>query len=426
MLNIRRLLTGIILRGVDILNHVLGVDVRSMAKNATIVTVSYGISILRGLVTGYLVARLFPRELYGQYQFILSSVGAVGVIGLPGIINSLNRAVARGEKGVILPTARIQFAIASIAACILLATIPFLPTERQSLWPLFLLTALLFPVQQTASSIYTAVTVGKVKFDLALKANIIWSSITVLCVLGIIFFKPSAVLLYTVMTAVPALTYLWFSRSEIEAVTPEPKVNHIIKYGIQLTLISLPISLSWYVDKLMISALFGLNQLAVFTVGILIPEQMKTFAKELLPVSFAAQARGENTSKRRQRLIVAVVRATLIFSIGIAVYIAAAPWIYGFFFPNYPEAVFLTQLAAAMLIVQPSSLLTQYLEAQAMLPELRRTQWISAGVFVLSLVTLIPAFGLPGAVVARGMLRLSYAACSLWVLLRMPEETSQT
>lgn len=422
MPNIRTILAGLVLRGVDVLSRMLGVEVRSLAKNATIVTVSYGISVVRGFVTGYLVARLFPRELYGQYQFILSSVGAVSVIGLPGIINALNRAVARGEKGVIIPTARIQFAIASITSVLLLCSIPFLPAERQSLWPLFLLTALLFPVQQTASSVYTAVTVGKVQFDLALKANIIWSSIAVTSVLGIIFLEPSAVLLYTAMTAIPTLTYLWFSRNQIEHTKPEPKVGHIIKYGAQLTLISLPISLSWYIDKLMISALFGLNQLAVFTVGILIPEQAKTFAKELLPVSFALQARGEDTVKRRRRLIGAVARATLIFSVGVAAYIVAAPWIYGFFFPNYPEAVFLTQLAAAMLVVQPSSLLTQYLEAQAMLPELRRTQWISAGVFIVSLVTLIPNFGLPGAVVARGMLRLSYAVCSLWVLLRMPEE----
>ncbi len=418
--NIRRSVTGLILKGFDFLNKLLGVDVRFFAKNATIVTVSYAVSIVRGVITGYLVARLFPRELYGQYQFILSMVGTVGVMSLPGVIVSLSRAVARGEKGVTLPVARIQCDIAIVASCVLVGIIPFLPPDRQGLWPLFLLAAILFPVSQTASSIFSAVTVGKSRFDIGLKANIAWSAGTALCVSLILYIHPSSALLYVTMTALPALSYLWFGRKVLEDGKRTAEIGPIVRYGIQLTLASLPVSLSWYVDKLLISAIFGLNQLAVFSIGILLPEQVKTFAKELLPVSFAAQAQGEDSNKRRRRLISAVGRATLIFSLGVVAYIVAAPWIYGFFFPNYPEAVFLTQLAAATLITQPAALLTQYLEAQAMLKELRYTQWISAGVFLLSLVTLIPLYGLPGAVLSRGILRLSYAACSLWCLLREP------
>ncbi len=416
-LNIRRSVTGLILKGFSVLNSLLGVDVRFFAKNVTIVTVSYAVSILRGIVTGYLVARLFPRELYGQYQFILSMVGAVGVISLPGVITSLSRAVARGEKGVILPVARIQCGIAIIASCILVSIIPFLPPDRQELWPLFLLAAILFPLSQTASSIFTAVTVGKSRFDIGLKANIAWSSATAVSALLIILIHPSSALLYVTVTAMPALAYLWFGGRVVDREETQKSVAPIIRYGIQLTLISLPISLSWYVDKLLISAMFGLNQLAIFSIGILLPEQVKTFTKELLPVSFAAQAQGEDSTKRRRKLIAAVGRATLLFSLGIVAYILAAPWIYGFFFPNYPEAVFLTQLSAATLLVQPASLLTQYLEAQAMIKELRWTQWISTGVFLLSLFTLIPLYGLPGAVLARGLLRLTYALCSGYFLL---------
>lgn len=404
--------------------RLLGFDVRFFAKNATIVTISYGVTVLRGLITGYLVARIFPRELYGQYQFILTAVGTVGAISLPGIINALSRAVARGEKGVIIPVARIQFCIALVAAMILLGAIPFLPEERKMLWPLFVLAAVIFPVSQTASTLFTAVTVGNARFDVSLKANIAWSSVMAIATLGIIFLHPSAALLYTAATTLPALSYLWFSRPLVERTTPEPTVRHIIQYGIQLTLVSLPVSLSWYIDKLMISALFGLNQLAVFTVAILIPEQAKSLTKELFPISFSIQSKGEDTFHRRKRLIHAVFRATLLFSIGIVAYIIAAPWIYSLLFPNYPEAIFLSQLAAAMLIMQPTALTTQYLEAQAMLSALRKTQWISASVFAASLVILIPLWGLAGAILCRGILRLTYAACSIYFLMTTPPQKS--
>jgi O-antigen/teichoic acid export membrane protein len=420
MRNLRTLLTGWILRGFDLLNKLLGVNVRYFAKNATIMTFSYGISIMRGLITGYLVARMFPRELYGQYQFILSMAGTVGVLSLPGLVSATGRAIARGEQGIIMPIARIQFAIALIGSAVLLLIVPFLPQERASLWPLFVLAAMLFPVSQTASGVFSAATIGKTRFDVALKANMAWSSVMAASALAIIFLHPSAALLYAAGTGLPALAYLWFSRKLINHNEPRAPIKHILKYGVQLTLVSLPVSLSWYVDKLMISSLFGLNQLAVFSVGIQIPEQMKTLAKELLPVSFAVQAQGDDTMKRRMRLMSATARGTALFAIGIAVYIVAAPYLLAIVYPNYPEAVFLSQLAAITLIAQPATLLTQYLEAQAMIKPLQWTQWFSAAVFVVSLVTLIPAFGLPGAVIARGMLRLSYSLCAIFCMFVLP------
>ena len=403
-----------------LLKRVFGIDVSFFAKNAFIVTVSYGISIARGFVAGYLVARLFPREMYGQYQFILSSVGMIGVFGLPGVINSLGRAVARGEKGVIVPVARFQFLIALITSAGIVSMTFFLPENRQELWPLFLLAAALFPVSQVASTIFTGITVGKSRFDVSLRANLTWSTLMVIAALGILFGYPSTALLYAAAVGLPAITYLAYSIRFLGRVTPEPSVRHIIRYGVQLTLVSLPLSLSWYVDKLMISGMMGLNQLAVFSVGILIPEQFKSLAKELLPVSFAVQARGDDSLARRRRLLFATGRATLIFSVGIAAYIVLCPWIFALLFPNYPEAVFLSQLSALTLITFPGALLTQYLEAQAMLPELRKTQWISAGVFIVSLLTLIPAFGLAGAVLARGVLRLSTTVCGVYFLSRKP------
>lgn len=319
-----------------------------------------------------------------------------------------------------MPVARIQFLLSLVGSAALLIMIPFLPTERAALWPLFVLAALLLPVSQTAGSMFLSVTVGKARFGKALYANLIWSTAMVLATLLILFLHPSAALLFCMGTGLPALTYLWFSRPLIQHVSPPPSVRHILRYGIQLTLASLPLTLSWYLDKLLISSLMGLNQLAVFSVAILLPEQIKTWAKELLPVSFAVQARGNDSRERRMRLLRAVGRSTLLFLLGIVGYVLLAPLIFTIFFPNYPEAVFLSQVAALMLITVPSSLFTQYLEAQAMLPALRATRWFAAAVYCLSLIILIPAYGLLGAVLARGMLRIAYSLSALYCLLWIP------
>jgi O-antigen/teichoic acid export membrane protein len=412
-----RLITERILRWT---NAVLGLNVRMFAKDAAIVTTGHGVSVLRGIVTGYLVARLFPREAYGSYQFILSIMGMIGIIAIPSLAQSLGRAVARGKDGAILPVLRRQLQICLVGSALLLGSIPFLQYfDRGNLWPLFVMAAVLFPVSQVALTVFHGIVVGKRRFDISLKSNIAWSIAMVIVTLGIIFLHPSASLLFVAVTALPAISYLFLVRGLVPRKGDEAEAAAVMTYGIQLTLAQLPILLSWYVDKLIITAYLGLNQLAIFSVAILIPEQVKTWAKELLPVSFAVQARGDDTFARRKRLIRAVGSSTAVFLLGIAAYVVLAPWIFPLLFPNYPEAVILSQVAALTLITQPSALLSQYIEAQAMLPAIRRTQWISAIIFLLSLVILIPTLGLLGAVLARGTLRLSYALCSLWFLLTM-------
>ncbi len=402
------------------LARLLGTNVRFLARNMTLVSLSHVIGLFRGLVTGYLVARLFPREMYGQYQFLLSVAGAVTVFGVPGIGNALGRAVARGERGMVLPVAGRQFLIALIGSLLLLGVLFFLPPQQAHLWPLFVVAAALFPAARVANDVFHALTVGKSRFDTALRATLTWNGAAVVATLVILAVRPSALLLYVTMIAFPLLAYAWFSRPLLDRTDPPASVGPIVRYGAELTLISLPSTLSMYVDKLLISSMLGLNQLAIFTIALLIPDQVKGWMKALLLVSFAVQARGEDTPQRRRRLLRAVGRMMLLFLIAILVYILLAPTLFALLFPNYPEAVLLSQLFSVTLLAIPSTLIGQYMEAQGMLPALRRSQWLSSAVFVLATVTLIPAYGLLGAVGARGILRLSYACCTWYFFLRTP------
>ncbi len=159
----------------------------------------------------------------------------------------------------------------------------------------------------------------------------------------------------------------------------------------------------------------------MFSVALLIPEQVKTWGKELLPVGLVRQARGGDTVDRRRRLLWIVLMLTLLTGLGVAIYVAAAPVIFHLLFPNYPDAVLPTRIAALTLLALPSSLFLQYLEAQGLLHELSISHWISAAVFVLSLLLLVPTLGIVGAVLARGCLRLSYVGCSTWFLMQPPQ-----
>jgi len=403
-----------------------GIDAHYLAKNGFIVTSGHAVSILRGLVTGYLVARMFPRELYGQYQLILSIMGAVSAFGLSDLSKAVSRAAAKGNVAVAPTVAKYHVLFCLLGSGMLLAGIAVLPYfGREELWPLLLAGAVLFPLSQVSTVFFGGLAIGQGKFKLGFWANMVWSVLMIAFTGAMLYLHPSALLMLVGVKGIPAVVYFFFAFYMMRGIKPAPKeeAKPILKYGFSLTLMNLPLSLSWYLDSLLISALFGVNQLAVFSIALLIPEQLKVWIGELLPITFSRQARGADTMERRKKLMKQVGFLICVFAVGIALYIALAPYIFHFLFPTYPDAILLSQVAAAILITVPGGLLTQYLEAQAMVRALTMTRWIAAAVFVISLLTLVPTLGLMGALIARGLLRLSYILCTVYYLVRHPPET---
>lgn len=399
------------------------IDAHYFARNSFWVLLGQVVGFLRGLVTGYLVPRFFDQEVYGEYQFILSAMGIIGVFGLSGLVTPVARAWSRGDSFSLNAVTRKQLLAASVGSFALLAAIPLLGRfGKAELWPLFAVAALLFPLPPVAAVRYGAYTIGKARFDIALRTNAVWSAATIVATAAIIAFHQSALLMLVASVTIPPIAYLWMARRFPDAGDDEKTSAGIVRYGLKLTLASLPADLAWYLDKLLISHFFGLNQLALFSVALIIPEQAKNFTKQFFPVAFAKQAAAVDTPETRRKLSHAVGAGTAVFVVGIAAYVLVAPLAMPLLFPQYDarQLTILTCAAAAMIVANPATLFAQYLEAQGMLRQIRISQWTAAAVFAVALCALIPTMGLLGAIVARGLFRGTYAGLSWWFVHSAP------
>jgi O-antigen/teichoic acid export membrane protein len=189
----------------------LHIDAHYFAKNSFFVLVGQIVSVLRGIIAGYLVSRFFEKEVYGEYQFILSVLGMFSFFGLAGLATPVARAWSRGESFSINAVTRYQLMVASVGSLILLVSIFFLGFYgRQDSWPLFLAAAILLPVPSVAMTRFGSFTIGKGNFGLQLKANIVWSCLLIVATLLILVYAQSALLMFIAATAIPPLTYLWF------------------------------------------------------------------------------------------------------------------------------------------------------------------------------------------------------------------------
>jgi O-antigen/teichoic acid export membrane protein len=404
-----------------------GFDAAFFAKNSAIATFTYVASVCSGLVTGYLVARMLPADVYGGYKFVLGITGMISVISIPGLGSAISRDIATKKPGdVALRFTLLQNAlICLIGALALLGCILLLPLwHREELWPLFVVSALVFIPNQVGATFFSGIVTGTGSFGRSLKVTALSSVCVILTVLPMLLLYPSPAILLGLVVGIPSLFYLREIKRDLAVYRSESRSWGILQYGTQLSLNTIPITLSDYLDGILVSAFFGLKTLAVFSVAIIIPDQIKAWSKSLLPISFARQAAGNDDPERRRKMTVVVLLATAIFGAGILVYVLVCPWILWFLFPSYradlSQLILLSRLAALILISVPATLFPQFLEARGRVRELRRAQWSSAVILCVMLLLLVPPYGAVGALIARGIFRLSYVFSAYLSIRALP------
>lgn len=400
-----------------------GFDAHYFVKNGALVSAAHGLNVLKGLITGYLVTRMFPQTMYGEYKFILSIIGVIGFIGLPGLPTALATAIARSQKISIASIARWYGAISAVGSITLLCCIGLLPHwGRMDLWPMLLAGALIFSPSAVSTNIFGGIIRGTGEFSRSFFATLISNILVSVAVLAMLFIKPSPLLLLAFTSGIPAVVYLAMLIPYERRFRSTESQRPLIGRAFNLSIATIPVSLSWYIDGLLISALFGLNQLALFSVALLIPEQVKIWTKELTPILFSRQAGGKDDAARRKKMHEAVIIGTIIMGAGILLYVLATPYLIPVLFPQYDasQVIPLTNVAAITLLTAPASLYPQFLEARGLVKGVHWSNWSASIVFVIALFTLIPTFGPMGAVIARGMFRLTYAISSYLIIRRTP------
>lgn len=407
----------------------LGIDALNIFRNTIAVTGVQCIAVLKGIATGYLVTRFFSPTEYGEYRFTLSIIGIVSFASLPGLPIAVGKAVARKEIFSYSQLIRKYSFFCSIGSIMLLGTIPFLHIwNKQSLWPLFLIAAIAFVPQAIGTSIFGGFIRGTGQFPKAFRVSAVVNISILIATVLMLILHPSTTIMIGIGMGIPAIIYI-YQLLQLRVSTQEGKdTTDIFKRSLQLSFATIPSAVSWYIDGLLISAFFGLSQLATFSVSLLIPEQIKVWLKEIWPVVFNHQARGSDSHARRNKMHIAVLMGTLACALIITVYVMLAPWIVPILFPQYDalQVIHLTRITSLFLILAPSSLYPQYLEARGWIRLVQYNNWIASSIFIIALLVLVPTWGASGAIIARGIFRLSYVAGALIFLRCIQTEEAQS
>lgn len=357
-------------------------------------------------------ANLLPQTAYGVYKYILSVASTVNSFTLTGLETAVVEAVARGKEGVLKQAfwKNLRWSIpASIGAAI--AGFYYFVNGNSTLGISLFLIAVVQPLT-TSAALAAAFLNGKKAFKITTgyyAVNNILPAAALLAVMSVSSSALHVILVYFLANLVSAVGLYWYVNHRF---TPHDEHDEsAITYGKHLSVMNVISNVADNLDKILAFQLLGAAPLAIYSFALALPSQSKLVTKALTTLMFpkfaersAEELRNGMGTKTLQFFILGATMA-----IG---YIIIAPYVFSLIYPQYTEAVFLSQVYAISFIALAASPMGLYLSAKRRI----RAQYIINVVMsifqVLAVLIGVTLAGLLGLILSRVATRLVGAVIS--------------
>jgi O-antigen/teichoic acid export membrane protein len=383
-------------------------DMVYLAKGGFWLTLGQGISSIAAFILAIAFANLLPKETYGNYKYILSIVSLLSIPTLSGINTALTRSVARGFEGAIIPAIKTKAKwgfIGSIASILL--AIYYFTNGNINLTVSFLIAGVFIPLFESFT-LYTSFLSGKKLFDVLTKYNIFTRVFATMFMVATIFFTdniPLIILSYFFFNSLARviLTLRIFKKYKLN----KKEDHEVISYGKHLSFINIIGLITEQLDKILIFTYIGSAELAIYSFAIIPVMQIKSFIKIINTLAFPKFAE-KDINDIKKTIYKKILVLTLIMALVILLYIISSKYLFAFFFPQYIESVFYSNLFALSLIIAPLSPLYTILQVKKKI----KAQYILTIVGYLNQIILLILFlliykNIFGIIIARTLARMT-------------------
>ena len=368
------------------------------------------VSALSAFILAVAFANLVPQETYGTYKYLTSMAAMFAIFSLPGMAVAVTRASAQGNEHVIhsATRSRILFSLTGTAVALVGSGWYWIHHNNELALALLIIAATL-PVLDTTTT-YLSYLAGKRRFDLQLKYQAITQAISVPILVAALYVTDNILLIllaYFLPLAAIRSVFYFTTAHTIPSQNDDSADKETREYGLHLTVMSVLGTVASQVDKVLLWQFLGPAQVAIYTFATAIPEQLKGPLKgtgDLAFTKFAAQTPGEIRRNFPLLWRKLGLYAAALFGVSIA-YIVAAPYIFEFFFPQYIDSVFYSQIFALSLITGVSSIASAILAAQKKIVVQYVITTIQPLISIALFLLFIPLYGVMGAIIAFVMSR---------------------
>ncbi|MHB0865977.1 MAG: oligosaccharide flippase family protein [Minisyncoccota bacterium] len=362
---------------------------------------------LIALTLSVAMARYVPKDIYGQYKYILAIVSVLSAFSLNGIGGAVLQSAARGFDGALADgfKANMRWSFAIFIGSFALGGY-YLLAGNFILGLGILIGGTVTPFLGSFN-LYSPFLSGKKEFARqAWYADFVTNIIPAVALIVTAYVAPQPLPLIAVYftTNLVATAYAyWRTARKLHRATAEhdPEMLH---YGKDLSAIGILGGIAGNIDQLLLFHFAGATDLAIYNFATGIPDQMKGPLKTLDAMTQARFANREETdihASIRNKMFWLFITSVIV----IVGYILVAPYLYLFLFPAYAVAIPYSQIYAISLFAMIASPAVSYLSAKKKV----REQYIaSVSISVLQIIVMsigVIYWGLLGLIIARVIIR---------------------
>lgn len=378
----------------------LDLNIRYFTKNFSYMLANNIITIIFAMALSIMLARVLSKDMFGQYNFILSMMGIISILSLTGINTSITRSSAKGFDGSFTKSTKSKIKWSFIGTFILLLIGMYYYIEGSFLMSFGFMVSTLFFIPYYSFRTYQFFLLGKKRFK---RYSFYLSSITIaanlITMIIAYYFRDLVIILFVLLGTTSLINFLFLFKT-IKERKNRMVDKDTIPYGKHLTLVSIVSVIKSNLDKIIVGFLLGFEALAIYSIAIIIPRQVKpiwTMIGSLIFPDLSKKNKKIAYSAIKRRFKYVILLEIIIIIIGI---IIIPPIILYFYSEKYVEAILYAQLLMFMTLLGPAIILSNLVISQKQLRKIYKITIIPPIINILLLIILTPLFGLLGACIA--------------------------
>lgn len=378
----------------------LEINLRYFSKNLSYMFANNIITIVLAMALSIMLARVLSKDVFGQYNFIISIFGLISILSMSGMNTSLTRSCAKGFEGSFKEATKSRIRWGSIGSFVLFIIGLYYYIEGSfSLSFGFMVTAIFF-ISYFSFRTFYGYLLGKKRFkswSLYLSSVVIVVNISTVI---IAYYFRNLIIIILVLLGISSLMNAIFLLKTLKESRNDKIDKETIPYGKHLTLVNSVSIIKSHLDKIIIGFLLGFEALAIYSVAVTIPRQIKPIWSIITNIIFpdiSRKSKKDAYSAIKKRFKYIILLGVIIIIIGI---IIIPPIISYFYSEKYIEAIFYAQLLMISTIGGTSIILVNLATAQKKLNHIYKISIIPPIIYIVLLFLLTLLYGLMGTALA--------------------------
>lgn len=374
------------------------------------------------LATSVAFAYFLPKEVFGNYKYILSLAAIVGSFSLSGIGGAVTQAIAKGYEQTLTAAFRVNLRWGVLVTLVSWAMAFYYFINGNNTLALALFgTGIILPLYNNFN-LYGAFLSGKKYF----RENAIYGTIlsvvpAIALIASFLVTQNPAVLALVSLSAgliVSAALYIHV----LQKYKPQGGVSvDALTYGKHASVMSVIGAIAIQIDSILVFHYIGAAELAAYALALAFPQHIWNLFRNISTLALPKFAQ-KKMRVAKELLLKKTMVLFAVASILSLLYILVAPLLYKIFFPQYPESVVLSQVISLSLLGVASVLPLTALQATLATKKVYAYTLTNSAFHIITAVIFIPIWGLWGAVISFTVTRLFSLVLSL-LFLSMMETT---